>query len=429
MSLLTHSKFYYGYEVTPAALYLDFDEGGGELTATLEIGSYTLTEFVAEVARALNEAGANTYTVTVDRATRIITIAADSSTDLLVEAGSHLGTTAWGLLGFTTNASIITGGGGGGGGFNFENVVNASTTADTVTNTTAPGDVWNAGATSVESAAGDGYVEFKTNAIDGGTMTGFTEGFTGTFYTQIDYAIYLPGPGENVQIFESGAQVASGLGTYTNSDVMRVERIGTTIYYKNSGNTIYTSGNPSADPLYFQTSINGPSGAPGDFGGIVDIVTDFVSTATDAIADVAAGSEYVTQFILQSHVKSEHSQGATYATLNKSASGKVEVVKFGDEYFMEANIKYATDYLYGASTPIRNNATGVADLNAFLIYLISKGPIEFMADEDAPETFEKMILESTPDDSKGLKYKLKELYGQGLPGYFETGVLKFRVAE
>jgi hypothetical protein len=39
------------------------------------------------------------------------------------------------------------------------------------------------------------------------------------------------------------------------------------------------------------------------------------------------------------------------------------------------------------------------------------------------------MLESTPEDAKGLKYKLKELYGQGLPGYFETGVLKFRVLE
>jgi hypothetical protein len=257
MSIQTHSKFYYGYEVSDEAQWIDFDEGAGELSAELTIGFYSLTDFAAELERALNDAGSLTYTVTVNRTTRVLTIAASGAVELLVSSGSHQGTTAYGTAGFT------------------------------------------------------------------------------------------------------GADRASA--------------------------------------------------------------TSHVSAAT--------GTAYTTQFKLQSYVDPEDFNDATYGTVNKSASGKLEVVTFGTERFIEANIKYATNIAQGASSPIRNNATGRADLQALMRYMTSKGPLEFMPDEDVPGTFHTVILESTPDDSKGLKFKLKELYGQGLPGYFETGVLKFRLVE
>lgn len=258
MSLRTHSKFYFGFEVSDDALYIDFDEGGSELTAELQIGNYTLTDFCDELARALNEAGALTYTVSVNRTTRIITVAASGNFTLRVASGSHLGTTAFGLAGFT------------------------------------------------------------------------------------------------------GA-----------------DRTGAATYDSNA----------------------------------------------------AAGSEYATQFILQSYVGPEDFQEAISGVVNQSASGDVEVVTFGELRFIEANFKYVTDIDHGASDIIRSDASGVSKLRTFMQYLVTKAPLEFMPDEDTPGTFYSVLLESTPDDQKGLKYKLKEQYGQGLPGYFETGVLKFRVLE
>lgn len=257
MSLLTHSKIYFGTVVDDTNYNLDFDEGGSELTAVLEIGSYTLEQLADEISRALNEAGALTYTVTVNRTTRVFTISAGSNFTLRIASGSHLGTTAFGLAGFT------------------------------------------------------------------------------------------------------GANV--------------------------TGDDSYTG-------------------------------------------NAAVGSVFTTQFILQSYVGSEDSQAATYGTVNKSASGKVEVVSFGTESFVEFNVKYATAIAM-AGDVIRNSATGVSDLQALMQYLITKGPCEFMPDEDVPATFQNLLLESTADDSKGLKYKLREMYGQGLPGFFETGLLKFRVVE
>jgi hypothetical protein len=101
MSLDTRAKFYYGHTVNSDNYLLDFDEGAGELTAELSIGEYTLTDFAVEVERALNVAGTQAYTVTVDRSTRFLTISAGSAFDLLIASGSHAGTSVFSLAGFT----------------------------------------------------------------------------------------------------------------------------------------------------------------------------------------------------------------------------------------------------------------------------------------------------------------------------------------
>ncbi len=255
MSLSTHSKFYFGYEITASNYNLAFSEGGPELNAQLEVGSYSLTDFVDEIERALNEQedATLTYTVTVNRTTRIITIAATGTFQLLVATGTTLGTTALTLIGFT------------------------------------------------------------------------------------------------------------GL-----------DRTGASTYAANN----------------------------------------------------ASGSVYSTQFILQSHVSTDSSVGAADGVVNKSASGKVEVVTFGEERFMKANFMYITNRNPGGF--VRYRAAGYDDAITFMEYLITKAPIEFMADENTPATFETMILESTAQDKNGLKFELKELYGKGLPGFFETGTLTFR---
>ena len=97
----TWSAFYYGQYIDATNRYFDFDEGGSELTAILRIGDYTLTTFASEVSRALNEAGGQTYTVSVDRTSRKLTISATSNFSLLVSSGSHSGASAFSLIGFT----------------------------------------------------------------------------------------------------------------------------------------------------------------------------------------------------------------------------------------------------------------------------------------------------------------------------------------
>lgn len=108
MSITTYSKFYYGIEITEDNCKMDFDEGGGELTATLDYGTYTPEEIADEVAEKLNAVGAFTYTCTFNRTTRILTITSSSSTELLFNSGSNSAESAYSTLGYST-ASDETG--------------------------------------------------------------------------------------------------------------------------------------------------------------------------------------------------------------------------------------------------------------------------------------------------------------------------------
>ncbi len=171
---------------------------------------------------------------------------------------------------------------------------------------------------------------------------------------------------------------------------------------------------------------SGAHGGSSVFGTMGFTGADKTGTTTYT-GGAATGSVYSYQFISQSHVDSDDDESAAYGTVNKSASGKVEVVSFGTENFIESAITYATDINVGTGSPVKYNPQGHSDLIALMRYLRTKGPFEFMPDEDTPNEFQTCLLESSPEDVNGLKYRLKEMYGKNLPGFFETGTLRFRV--
>lgn len=253
------SLFYYGYIVDNSNFYLNFKEGAGpELTATLSQGEYTFTTLLEEVKRALDDAGALTYTVSGDRDTRLVTISAGSTISLLVSSGTNADTSVFTLIGF--NGSDRTG-------------------------------------------------------------------------------------------------------------------------------------------------------------------------ASSYVGDTASGSEYRPQYRLQSYVSTDSWQQAANASVNKTASGRVEVVKFGTEKFAQFSINFVTDIDQGCLGVIRTNPDGVDALRSLMQYLITRGPFEFMPDESETDEFQTLILESDPESSSGTGYRLHELYDKGLPGYYETSILKFRLVE
>lgn len=101
----TYSAFNYGHTITELNRSIDFDEGNGPLIAQLAIGAYSLGDFVSQLSIALNEAGEEDYTVTLDRATRLITIASTASFDLLVTGGQTNTVSAFPLAGFTVSGT------------------------------------------------------------------------------------------------------------------------------------------------------------------------------------------------------------------------------------------------------------------------------------------------------------------------------------
>lgn len=100
-TIKTFSIFYYGHIVTALNKSLDFNEGGPELQANLRVGSYSLTEYGAEIQRAMREIGSQDYVVTLNRTTRKFTISAPLPFTLLAGTGSRIGTGVWSLAGYT----------------------------------------------------------------------------------------------------------------------------------------------------------------------------------------------------------------------------------------------------------------------------------------------------------------------------------------
>ncbi len=253
-----YSSFLYGFEITDANNKIDFDEGTGALLAEIEPGNYSFGTFADAIEEALNFAGLNTYTVTVSRTTRKITIGATGATDFLFASGSNNG---------------------------------------------------------------------------------------------------------------SSAAVEMG---YTESDRTNV---------------------------------------------------------TSLTSDTAIGTVYTTQFKLQSYVPTVNSEMAAFSTRNKSASGRVQVQRFGVERFMKCEIMFVTDIPQSSASPIRNNASGVSDLQSFMSALCRQVPVEFYVDKDVLTDYETLILESSAESKEGTGFELKEMRAYRLRGYFETGKLTFRVSE
>ena len=100
----TYSKFYYGIEITENNARIDFDEGGGEITAILDVGTYTPEEIADQVALHLNGAGTFTYTCTFNRTTKKLTITSSSSVDLLMDTGTNSLISAFETLGYDTTS-------------------------------------------------------------------------------------------------------------------------------------------------------------------------------------------------------------------------------------------------------------------------------------------------------------------------------------
>jgi hypothetical protein len=146
-------------------------------------------------------------------------------------------------------------------------------------------------------------------------------------------------------------------------------------------------------------------------------------------SDVAIGYAYTTQFPLQSHKPTKNNRKAIDGQINKSSSGVIEVVKFGNERFLSFENAYITNNTFPPGSIILNNPTGVEEFIQFMEWATEKYLLEIMIDSEKPNEFQTFILESTETDPKGLDFELVELYDRGYPDCFRSGVLKFRLME
>ena len=248
------SCFYYGTTVTKNNFSINFTEGGPEIKGFIKISDYTLQGYALAIAEAMTTYGGQTYTCTVNRTTRKLTISAASNFNLLANTGSQTSIGFWTMAGFTT------------------------------------------------------------------------------------------------------ATDKTGTNTYTTEN--------------------------------------------------------------------GAGFEYRPQLIFNKYTALEDYSVKESAVVNMSASGVVQTLQYGDGARMQCNIRGASDVTGTKNDLFYENATGVADLRAFLNYLITKAKIEFMPDNAVRGAYFDILLESTDKDSKGTSFTMKNMDGSN--NYFESGLLTFR---
>jgi hypothetical protein len=124
----------------------------------------------------------------------------------------------------------------------------------------APLAGWNAGGSSVNVLAGNGYFEFTVPQADKYMMAGLSDADVDTGYASIDYAIFFDYRGV-LAVFESGVMKTELAWEYRPGDVFRIERAGTVITYKRNGQMFYTSSASSSGALIADVSIHGPDAA------------------------------------------------------------------------------------------------------------------------------------------------------------------------
>ncbi|MCE2734828.1 MAG: RHS repeat-associated core domain-containing protein [Flammeovirgaceae bacterium] len=129
-------------------------------------------------------------------------------------------------------------------------------TATSITKTAPTGSWTNAGVSSIATlAAGqNGFVEFTASETNTSRMLGLNDVDTDLNFSNINYAINVNASGR-IFVFENNTS-RGDRGAYVTGDVLRIERVGTTILYKRNGTTFYTSTVPSTTSLKIDASLN-----------------------------------------------------------------------------------------------------------------------------------------------------------------------------
>ncbi|MFN8206637.1 MAG: hypothetical protein U0T82_04425 [Bacteroidales bacterium] len=147
---------------------------------------------------------------------------------------------------------------------------------------------WNGGATSWNTVANNGYLQFTATETTTYRAVGLSNTNTNTNYTSIQYAIYLVNNG-TFNVYESGAN-RGAFGSYVSGDVFRIAvEAGVVKYYKN-GILLYISGISPTLPLLVDVSIRDVNGTVTN--AIVSNYNTGTITATATNAGASPGYQW-----------------------------------------------------------------------------------------------------------------------------------------
>lgn len=151
------------------------------------------------------------------------------------------------VLGYQTGVDYAT----------LTNITNAAIDQGIAIYTSPTTNTWGSGASSVERlpAGINGWAEFRALAQE--QAIGFSQNDVDQNWQSVQYGFFVTGSGASFtySVIESGA-TRTAPASLTTSDYLKVERIGSVIYYKKNGTVVYTSTVPSTTSLVVDIALN-----------------------------------------------------------------------------------------------------------------------------------------------------------------------------
>lgn len=151
------------------------------------------------------------------------------------------------VLGYQTAVDNIT----------WTNVVNATLDAGAAIYPSPATTTWGSGASSLDrlQAGANGWVEFKALAQE--QAIGLSENDVNANWQTVQYGFFVTGSGASYTytVIENGISKTTAAALAA-TDVLRVERINNTIYYKKNGTQVYSSATTSTTSLVVDITLN-----------------------------------------------------------------------------------------------------------------------------------------------------------------------------
>jgi len=143
----------------------------------------------------------------------------------------------------------------------WTDLVGVSANGNTITKTDGS-YLWNSGAASVNyiPANTNGWIEMTLTSTNWDIMFGLSSSNADASWNTIEYDLYISRRNAaTVQIYRSGTLINSNASAFAANDKFRVERNGSTMYFKRNGATIYSITGNAAEVLRADVSMFDPN--------------------------------------------------------------------------------------------------------------------------------------------------------------------------
>jgi parallel beta-helix repeat protein len=167
----------------------------------------------------------------------------------------------------------------------WTNLVGVTASGNTITKT-GETFLWDSGAVSTVTFSGNGGVDFTVAQTNADAVCGLAAKNTDASYLSINYALWAKSNGQ-LAVLEKG-ELRGNFVSYQAGDQLKVERIGTTVFYKKNGVVFYTSLIPSQGQLMVDSSINTLNGTISR-AKIVGLTPGVAAAINTLVADSGVG--------------------------------------------------------------------------------------------------------------------------------------------